>query len=62
MNYGHKQDPVIDKDNGFAAYISIFEDDKLPMEDHPFFKAQQKQFRYAITNYKVIHCTSCQGI
>ena len=61
MNYGHKQDPVIDKDNGFAAYISSFEDDvKLPIVNHSFVQEHHKKFQVEITKYKRCHCMSCQ--
>ena len=59
MNYGHKQDPVIDKDNGFAAYISSFEDDvKLPMENYPFFSraaAKVLGFNYKVQDSSLYH-------
>ena len=36
MYYRHIQGWVINKDDGFAAYISSFEDDKFPMYYHPY--------------------------
>ena len=44
MYYWHIQGPVINKDDEFAAYISSFEDDTLPMEYHPFFKRSSNSF------------------
>ena len=40
MYYWHIQGPVINEDDEFAEYISSFEDDKFPLEDHQFFQAQ----------------------
>ena len=61
MHYRHIQGPVIIEDNEFAAYISSFDNDNFPMEDHPFVKSQNQQFWDAITKYDMSHCTSCQG-
>ena len=44
MYYRNIQGSVINEDDEFSAYISSFEYDKLPMEDHPLFKNSSSNF------------------
>ena len=44
MYYRNIQGTVINEYDKFTVYISSFEDDKFPIEEHSFVQAQKKQF------------------
>ena len=60
LNYRHNQGngPV---NEPFETYLASFDDeDKLPLEDHPYVQTQQQSFRDQTSKYEMRHCIVCR--